>query len=332
MTDTVVVGEGVQTENLETPSESQCQASIPLSSQGLSPFIEGTARYIQGYPNPSASGTRTLFCDYYLSRFDQVPQMDEWLKSFQADDYDAFLVMREVCSGTDDGKQTRVFTNDTCRQWYTSIPDPDRDNAADYICQKHPFFEECRCMQRNLDPIYNTIRKYQWGSDTCWWRPCKEPATHHVPSTMVVPEECPQACRTILDVAGTIDGDLNITDWQQSVDCDFSDAANATYRCISGDCRQSTCSPDEVNCYKTADCEGHCKQRVGWMCQRSGDCRQEMCTGSECYDSAERCLENCRREVIEPYDWTPWIVIGAIAGFVALTGLTYLIYSKIKRP
>jgi hypothetical protein len=57
-----------------------------------------------------------------------------------------------------------------------------------------------------------------------------------------------------------------------------------------------------------------------------------MCSGSDCYDTADVCMNMC--PVTEPIlakDWTVWIIVGSVAGFIALSGLVYLIYAKTQK-
>jgi len=307
------------------PNEDQCRESVGFSEAGLPLYIEGSAAFRDGWPNPGG-GAKTLFCTYDLNRIDTIQQRDNWLQNFQADGDDAYLVMRAVCGEVDPGQdKTRIYTEPTCQLWYSSLSDIKKDDVGNYICNRNPQpnLEECRCLNRENDSTYQVIQGGQWGSDACWWEPCRNPDRYHVPSTLQEIEECPNACRSIIQVVNDIGGSVVIDNLTQDVKCDFNE--QNTYMCISGDCRRTECEVGDDGCYTTSNCDGKCEARQGWYCDRNGLCQEAICSGDNCYTSLRECQDVCH-QTSGGLDTTTVLILSVVGGIMALVGVVYIIY------
>ena len=300
----IVTGIGSTTQS--TPDPSTCRR-IGLSNLGRDPFVK--AYFRTNYPNPSPS-TRTLFCDYDVSHINTPNQINQWVRQFQTNDWSANRVMQEACSQVVDG-QTLVWSNDRCKQWRESLTPSQRDSLGVFICRKHPRLEECRCVNRSLDPIYEAAGGVEWGNDGCWWKPCRDDKQYHIPSTIIQGMSCPNSCRQILNVAGN---NVLIDDFKQSIRCDFA-TSQPRYECISGQCRPT---PDGQ--YTTSTCNEQCTSQPLWGCV-NGKCVQ---TPTGTFTSKEEC--NCS----EDNNKTLYIIL-SVAGPIGLAIIAYIVYRISKR-
>jgi hypothetical protein len=81
---------------------------------------------------------------------------------------------------------------------------------------------ECKCVNRQLDDIYKSVSGEKWGNDSCWYKPCKNTANYHVPSSLKNQECNANICQQIIDVVGQKGNtDIDITRIQNSIDCKF---------------------------------------------------------------------------------------------------------------
>lgn len=292
------------------PDRNLCR--LGRSSKGELPLRN--VYFLPGYPQPSP-GSRALHCNFAPDRIDTPQQLAAWMARFQTHDENARQVLQNVCSQKD-GKRTIGWTNPICQQWLAAASTADRDAYSQFVCGQHPDLEECRCVNRSQDKLYQGIDGARWGNDGCWWRPCQDPEKYHIPSTVAQAEYCPQSCRQILTIAGNLQN-LTIQDFQQSIACDFSSNQNR-YECISGVCRAT---PDGQ--YETPNCNGMCT-RLGWTCVQ-GACAYVV-NGSSPF------ITDCMCEGVEKEEGDAQVKLALSTGIpILLFGMSVLIYRLVSK-
>lgn len=183
------------------------------------------------------SGTPNVQCTYNIDDFtteDQVHAFQELWKDNKnySDAYQS--IMNNYCStlatdcvknpltGKDMPKCTKIFSkSDTiCNKWYNHLNNADRDAFIANVCKKYEDLEECGCQNRLSSDIYQDISGSKWGSDGCWWKPCKNEAFNLVPSKFLNPDCDAQICQDIINVDRT-GTDVSIKDLNTYIDCNF---------------------------------------------------------------------------------------------------------------
>lgn len=248
----IVTGITTQEGTSGNPNPNLCH--LGPSSTGELPLRN--AFFLPHYPRPSPT-SRALHCQFERDRIDAPGQLEQWMRRFQTHDENARQVLQSICSQKN-GDRTLGWTNPICQQWLAAASTADRDAYNQFVCGQHPDLEECRCVNRSRDKLYQSVEGSRWGNDGCWWRPCQDPEKYHIPSTIAQAQYCPQSCRQILNIAGNLT-DLTIENFEQSIACDFS-SNEQRYDCISGVCRATSNGQ-----YENPSCNGVCA-RLGWTC------------------------------------------------------------------
>lgn len=170
------------------------------------------------------------------------------------------------------GKEYKTCSNysatgdagELCTDWLVNVQnqnDPTLNSLADagmrIYCTENPTCETCSCLNRNRNKTYRELSNsgFKETPDQCWWRPCKNDDVLRT-TDLLDDSVCPKnICQTILNILDT-GGDVDISDLQQNIDCDFSGyekCAATQYRPKSADvnkieaCMDCTvCKSDEV--------------------------------------------------------------------------------------
>lgn len=115
---------------------------------------------------------------------------------------------------------------DNCRMWYDALPDDignvTKATVSQAICTKYPYLDECKCLNRDQDPIFK--RLIHGGnstiSDICWYLGCKMPGFDRriTPDMDKARNTCTaELCQNIVQVIDSIDIDVMAA--EQATDC-----------------------------------------------------------------------------------------------------------------
>jgi hypothetical protein len=102
------------------------------------------------------------------------------------------------------------------RQWMATLSEAERDAAYSAICPPGSLFNECACVLRQRDPVYQKFILQHEMNDSCWYLPCKNTSTHFVPSGLLRPV-CPDTCKIINDYTNI--NNLVLTDNHNIINC-----------------------------------------------------------------------------------------------------------------
>lgn len=115
---------------------------------------------------------------------------------------------------------------DKCRMWYDSLPDETgpitKATVSQSICTKYPYLDECRCINRDQDPIFKRLTNggNSTVSDICWYLGCKMPGFDRriTPDMDRARNTCTaDLCQNIVQVIDSIDIDVMAAN--QATDC-----------------------------------------------------------------------------------------------------------------
>lgn len=107
-----------------------------------------------------------------------------------------------------------------CRSWSAEYP-AYADAVKVRYCQMSENLSkpECQCVNKSLNPIYNTLKVGVNTSDSCFWGPCDNSSQFLIPSTEVSATKCPDVCGVIINNYNNRDTTIDFTDSEFYVDC-----------------------------------------------------------------------------------------------------------------
>jgi hypothetical protein len=118
---------------------------------------------------------------------------------------------------------TMLFNKDDtiCTNWFNNLKAKESDAFIAQVCKEHEDLDECKCVTRESDPIYQAVSTTKPVSDGCWWKPCKNTGTNLVPSLLRNPT-CPSnLCETSINVDRT-KHDVSIKDINNYITCGYN--------------------------------------------------------------------------------------------------------------
>lgn len=144
----------------------------------------------------------------------------------------------------------RDFTGDSCRSWYDTLPDDQgpitKATVSQGICDKYPYLDECLCLNRNLDPMYQRLSNGTGAtvSDVCWWLGCKMTGYDRriTPDMERARNTCTaDMCQNIIQVIDSKDIDLLAAN--QATDCKRQDTGGSSGVVVPKDATPATAVP-----------------------------------------------------------------------------------------
>uniref|UniRef100_A0A6C0BPI4 Uncharacterized protein n=1 Tax=viral metagenome TaxID=1070528 RepID=A0A6C0BPI4_9ZZZZ len=274
--------------------------------------------YFTGTSQSEGQTTKTLFCAYDVRKINTEAQMQELRnKNINLTQENEDRLMTSYCSQVQDSgcllsadgsgrtmpKCSRFFQatpdGNRCRTWLNDVSRrrPGYANAiGTTVCRNsspatEPL-EECKCIDRSLDPLYTLLVDSLAANPGCWYWPCKNANRAWIPSD-IDSTVCPDICETAVNIIADVEGDVDISNVTQTVDCDFGDLVQgSTYSCLGGHCIQADCKPGicaecDTNCFASqSECERTCQAAYEsrYRCL-DGLCQQVGCDLGEpnCY-------------------------------------------------
>lgn len=126
-------------------------------------------------------------------------------------------------SNTDDGT--------SCRLWVDNKPNNTRQNYVDaighlYCTNPNQNTNECKCINRALDPTYQATKSLFPANDGCWYRPCTQTwASRYFLPSDVTPAICPtNVCENIIYASDYQSAYIGGN--QTYLNCDFSNSSS----------------------------------------------------------------------------------------------------------
>jgi hypothetical protein len=113
---------------------------------------------------------------------------------------------------------------DVCRALFPAAG-AERDSMVKSLCADYPGLQDCACINRTNDPMYNVVKPTMPFIDGCWYAPCANTATNLVP-TDVVASNCPSNICGNLIGAITNNTITNTAQLQNTVTCDIKNVNN----------------------------------------------------------------------------------------------------------
>jgi len=129
--------------------------------------------------------------------------------------------------------QTGTSKSQACQDWITNKGSTgnDRNNYVDAVgslyCSNFPDSDECKCVNRGIDPTYQKLKSGAPYNDGCWYNPCTTQHSnfYYVPSDVNVelnPDMCPQNfCLSFTEQSSY--NQQYIRDNEVLLNCDFSE-------------------------------------------------------------------------------------------------------------
>lgn len=110
---------------------------------------------------------------------------------------------------------------DHCRNQYMRLSPDDRDTYIENYCLRNENEEECKCLNRSLNPDYVKLKLGNPYSDACWYIPCTDRMRYFANSEFDKSLQCPKnICQIVYDIAQVHDVDIN--NIKNDINCDFS--------------------------------------------------------------------------------------------------------------
>lgn len=309
-----------------SPNASLC--NIGNDSQGQDPRIDAFFRGTDS-GNTAISSTRPIFCAYDVDKIDRPEQLQALQRQgvvFPGQDQDE--LMRHFCkqvsgdncalkagpTGEPMTQCTRYFqrnlAGDECLRWFNDLRErrPNYANALiTNICQASPNLDECVCLRRSEDPLYNLFAPQLPANPGCWYWPCRNDTHAWLPSD-IDNRQCPDICEAAINITANAEN-INLENVRQRVNCNFEGSGDPpTYSCLGGECQATRCIPGrDANCFRDPSCGKLCAAAQGSYQCLEGQCIQRRCTLGDpnCYAFAGckgACSTNytCREGVCEP--------------------------------
>ncbi len=122
-----------------------------------------------------------------------------------------FVSCSKINASDDEGR--------ACRQWFGTQSDAVRDDFIKNYCFSHDSSPDCKCVNRESDKIYTTIKPRSPFNDACWYSPCAS-EKYLVPSSMKSPS-CPaNFCQIIYE--NLQNNNVDINNVKNSISCTFT--------------------------------------------------------------------------------------------------------------
>lgn len=155
-----------------------------------------------------------IICQYDAQKIKNLTQVNKWVDKFGYNRwYDKLMfefcsLLQNDCnlpnqSTTCSFKNSRSIDATYCSLWFNGLKKNFISQTfMNFICKKYPKLYECRCINRNSDPLFLSIKegdsKVAFG-DSCWYSPCTNEFQNFIPNE-VLESKCPDTvCATILN-------------------------------------------------------------------------------------------------------------------------------------
>lgn len=160
----------------------------------------------------------TVACDYDISQFQQVSDITRFQKTFHATDSAVdHNILPSFCAGLvatckgGAGPCSRLMSTGQdgtmCRAWATREPVRSDTTKRD-ICRAHGSLDECRCLNRRENEIYQAVEGSMQMPDQCWFAPCQDFKNQLIPREMQTQDGCPPSCMVEYNVVKGLDEEL----------------------------------------------------------------------------------------------------------------------------
>lgn len=167
----------------------------------------------------------TQECVYNLSDFNTYNRIVAFRNKFPKDDANFNKIMVQFCASPSTncstGESKCSNLKDTgpagifCRTWWASASDGDKAAVGTNYCAANNT-QECACINRSQNPLYQALVKASQANDCCWWAPCKNADEYFVPSTPCV--TCPtNVCEAVVEAFDS--NNFNAKTIGQDIDC-----------------------------------------------------------------------------------------------------------------
>jgi hypothetical protein len=108
---------------------------------------------------------------------------------------------------------------DYCRKQYNGLNETDKTDFIQKICSKQVGLEECKCWNRQSDPVYGKIDPGPYP-DKCWYIPCSDGTRYFLTNENKV-GNCPDnICQQVYKF--TQDKHIKISNNDVNINCDFA--------------------------------------------------------------------------------------------------------------
>jgi hypothetical protein len=224
------------------------QTCCPVDSS-ICPVLAGVNPSNVSFTNPGAcynnDSTCQVSCVYPLDAFNNVDAVNDYIGNFTLDnsDYNQVLMpafcsqqvgtcpLDPITGDSQTGCSRFTSTEDDgtiCRAWAGLAANKQwADASMIQYCRNNPNGSECGCINRNSNPVYNSLKVGNPYNDGCWWIPCANIQNFLVPSDLQISAEasaaCPQyICEQVVNIYNN--SDLSGENISQYINCDFSGA------------------------------------------------------------------------------------------------------------
>lgn len=127
-------------------------------------------------------------------------------------------------SGNKNPKCSRVFDSryKSCADWFSQLKDG-RNAFINKIC-KNENMDECKCVNREQDPVYQSVVSKELKDpvlDYCWWKPCQNSSKYLLPTEFTSPEniQCPTNICSVNFYIEDTGRDVNIDNIKSDISC-----------------------------------------------------------------------------------------------------------------
>ncbi|BCB67432.1 putative myristoylated membrane protein [Lymphocystis disease virus 2] len=187
---------------------SKKDCNIGKSSKGEDPLISVTK-----------ISTNGIKCKYDLNKLDTSNQVMNYFDKFGKSD----VVAENYCmqpSKNNLARASDLNDNKWCSVWLNQASPVVKTVAINNYCKKYKNSEDCKCINRVNDPLYQKIKSSKNFSDACWYVPCAADPTQLKSSDLENPI-CPTSyCQSIVQVMQA--RDVSIKDVSGKINCDFT--------------------------------------------------------------------------------------------------------------
>lgn len=166
-----------------------------------------------------------LKCQFDLAKINTKAQVDNFKDKFGNNSalMSKFCTQKvEECPDKIKGCSRLMSTgdgSDICRAWFQGQSNATKDAMIQSYCI-HNNTDDCKCINRANNDVYNAVKPGKIINDGCWFTPCANASKFLVPSNLHNPT-CPSnVCDVIYNIVE--DRDVDISDITNEVECDFS--------------------------------------------------------------------------------------------------------------
>ena len=197
------------------PERAECD--IGRSSNDLDPLI--SFGWDREAPN--------LKCVYNLDDIDTRAQVLAYQDKFgENSDIEAKYCIQKVSEcpeGMNECSRLKSIGEggNECRVWFESQEPNIKDATILNYCLLHNT-EDCKCVNRADDPVYQSAKAGHSINDGCWYTACAGSGKYLVPSQLANPT-CPdKMCQVLYDIYQ--DGNVDLDNIQNDIVCQFDDS------------------------------------------------------------------------------------------------------------